>query len=187
MTSSFPRLLRFIRFIAPTRARAAVASLLAVLLLPVLPLPAVTVGVSAAAAAAGPLPRFATLRASEVNLRTGPGVRYPVEWVFVRRGLPVEITAEFDSWRKVRDWQGTEGWVHRSMLTGRRAAVVVGGTHPLRRRPLPDAPVVARLETDVICQLLACKDGFCRVEVSGLRGWVARAGIWGVHPGERVD
>ncbi len=73
------------------------------------------------------LPRFASLRAGEVNVRTGPGVRYPVEWVFVYRHMPIEIVAEFDTWRKVRDWQGTEGWVHLSMLSGRRTAIVTTG------------------------------------------------------------
>ncbi|MHA1113044.1 MAG: SH3 domain-containing protein [Alphaproteobacteria bacterium] len=141
----------------------------------------------AGTATAGTLPRFASLRASEVNLRTGPGVRYPVEWVFVRRGLPVEITADFDTWRKIRDWQGTEGWVHRSMLSGRRAAVITGRTRALRRRPAADAPVVARVEADVICRLLVCEGPFCRVEVAGIRGWIARAAIWGAYPGETIE
>lgn len=168
MTSRLPR---YPRVAAPARA--------AVLIL--------ILSASLAAAAAGPLPRFASLRASEVNLRTGPGVRYPVEWVFVRRGLPVEITAEFDTWRKIRDWQGTEGWVHQSMLSGRRAAMVVGSTQSLRRKPTPDAPVVARVEADVVCDLLDCNDAFCRVEASGVRGWIPRGSLWGVYPGESID
>ena len=68
-----------------------------------------------------PVPRFVSLRSAEVNVRTGPGTRYPVEWVFVKRDIPVEITAEFDTWRRIRDWEGTEGWVHQSMLSGKRA------------------------------------------------------------------
>ena len=67
-----------------------------------------------------PLPRFVTLRANEVNLRSGPGTRYPIDWVYRRSGMPVEIIDEFDTWRRIRDWQGTEGWVHQSMVQGRR-------------------------------------------------------------------
>jgi SH3-like domain-containing protein len=81
------------------------------------------------------LPRFVSLRASEVNLRTGPGIRYPIEWVFKRRDLPVEVVDEFESWRRIRDWEGTLGWVHQSMLRGRRTALVTGEPRVLRRAP----------------------------------------------------
>jgi SH3-like domain-containing protein len=126
-----------------------------------------------------PLPRYASLRADQVNLRTGPGVRYPVDWVFVRRDLPVEIVAEFDTWRKVRDWQGTEGWVHQSMLSGRRTVIVVNGTRALRARPQADAPLVARVEERVVGRLMRCEGGWCRVEFSGIRGWLPRGQFWG--------
>jgi len=133
-----------------------------------------------------PIPRFVTLRSEEVNLRTGPGVRYPVEWVFVRRQMPVEILQEFENWRRIRDNDGTEGWVHQSMLTGRRAAVVTGEMRNLRRRPEADAPIVARVEPGVIGALLECKDAWCRIETGGFRGWLARDQIWGAYPNETL-
>ncbi|MBI3506429.1 MAG: SH3 domain-containing protein [Proteobacteria bacterium] len=133
-----------------------------------------------------PIPRFVTLRSEEVNLRTGPGVRYPVEWVFVRRQMPVEILQEFENWRRIRDAEGTEGWVHQSMLTGRRAAVVTGEIRNLHRRPEAEAPVVARVEPGVIGALLECKDAWCRIETGGFRGWLTRGEIWGVYPNEAV-
>ena len=70
-----------------------------------------------------PLPRFASLKAEKVYLRTGPGQRYPVDWIFLRRGLPVEIVSEFEHWRRIRDWRGTESWIHRAMLSGRRTVI----------------------------------------------------------------
>jgi SH3-like domain-containing protein len=133
-----------------------------------------------------PIPRYVTLRSEEVNLRTGPGVRYPVEWVFVRRQMPVEILQEFENWRRIRDRDGTEGWVHQSMLTGRRAAIVTGEIRSLRRRPEADAPVVARVEPGVIGALLECKETWCRIEAGGFRGWLARDQVWGVYPNETV-
>ncbi|MBL8833213.1 MAG: SH3 domain-containing protein [Rhodospirillales bacterium] len=133
-----------------------------------------------------PIPRFVTLRSEEVNLRAGPGVRYPVEWVFVRRQMPVEILQEFENWRRIRDRDGTEGWVHQSMLTGRRAAIVTGDMRSLRRRPEADAPVVARVEPGVIGALLECKEGWCRIETGGFRGWLPRDEIWGVYPNEAI-
>ena len=133
------------------------------------------------------VPRFAALRAQEVNMRTGPGVRYPVEWVFTRRNLPVEITAEFELWRKIRDWQGTEGWVHASMLTGKRAVIITGRTRMLRRSDLTSAPVIARVEKTVVGRLLNCRGAWCRLNIAGLRGWMQRPQFWGVYPKEKVE
>jgi SH3-like domain-containing protein len=133
------------------------------------------------------LPRFASLRASVVNMRTGPGTRYPVEWVYIQRSLPVEITAEFDVWRKIRDADGTEGWVHQSMLTGKRTVMVRDGLEPLRRDPEADSPAIARVEPKVIGRLLSCGDAWCRVEISGLRGWMERRHLFGILPGEKIE
>jgi SH3-like domain-containing protein len=133
-----------------------------------------------------PLPRFASLRADEVNLRAGPGVRYPIEWVFQRRGLPVEITAEFENWRKIRTAENTEGWVHRQMLSGKRSIVVAGKEQVMRRQPETSAPAVARLEPGVVAQVSECDGNWCRVEASGFRGWLPRAGTWGTLPGEKI-
>lgn len=130
-----------------------------------------------------PIPRYVTLRSDQVNVRTGPGVRYPVDWVFVRENLPVEIVSEFENWRKIRDFEGTEGWVHQSMLSGKRAVLVIGGNQTLRREAAEGAPAVAHLETGVIAWLDTCLREWCEVEVSGLAGWVHRSAIWGV----RVD
>jgi SH3-like domain-containing protein len=133
------------------------------------------------------VPRFVSLRSGEVNVRTGPGTRYPVEWVFTRKDIPVEITAEFDTWRRIRDWEGAEGWVHQSMLSGRRAVVVLGDIRRLRLSPDPGAPAAARLEPGVVGTLARCRDQWCEVEVAGYEGWLARGEFWGVYPGETVE
>ena len=136
---------------------------------------------------AGKLPRFASLRSGEVNVRTGPGPRYPVEWVFMRRDMPVEIVAEFDTWRKIRDWQNTEGWVHQSMLSSRRFVLIVADeVLPLLRRGDDAGPAVAMLEPGVVVQLLQCDPQWCRLQASRVNGWVKRGSIWGVYPDEDV-
>jgi SH3-like domain-containing protein len=127
-----------------------------------------------------PVPRYVSLRSSEVNVRAGPGSRYPIEWVFKRRSLPVEVVAEFDTWRKIRDFEGTEGWVHQSMLSGRRMIQVIGQIRTLRRDPGSSAPAVARMEPGVLANLENCQLQWCEIQVSGLSGWVSRAHIWGV-------
>ena len=133
-----------------------------------------------------PLPRFASLRSNDVNLRTGPGTNYPVDWVLTRRAMPVEVLAEFDIWRKIRDWQGTVGWVHQSMLTGNRTALILTSPRLLRSEPGGGARPVARLEPGVIANLLECNGGWCRLEASGYRGWLKREDFFGVFPKESV-
>ncbi|MEA1677620.1 SH3 domain-containing protein [Nitrospirillum sp. BR 11163] len=134
-----------------------------------------------------PVPRFVTLRSNEVNVRTGPGVRYPVEWVFVKAGMPVEITAEFDTWRRIRDVEGTQGWVHQSTLSGRRGIVVTGQqTRTLRRDAASASEAVAQLDPGVIAKLRKCKGPWCQVDVGGFRGWLQRDEVWGVYPKEEV-
>ena len=134
-----------------------------------------------------PVPRYVSLRSEEVNVRTGPGIRYPVEWVFQRRNMPVEVVEQFEHWRKIRDIEGTEGWVHQSMLSGKRYAIVTGDVRSLHRRPEPGAPEVARLEPGVIAQLLDCEGQYCRLEAGGIKGWLPRAEFWGVYPNEKID
>ena len=134
-----------------------------------------------------PLPRFVSLRSSEVNLRTGPGTMYPVDWVYVRRELPVEVIAEFDVWRKIRDWQGTTGWVHQSMLDGSRYALIIGGERLLREEPDAGAPPAARLEPCVIGELRRCDGAWCRLDVQGYKGWLKRDEFFGVYASEKVE
>jgi SH3-like domain-containing protein len=134
-----------------------------------------------------PIPRFVSLRSNEVNLRAGPGTTYPVDWVYVRRGLPVEVIAEFDVWRKIRDWQNTVGWVHQSMLAGRRTILIVGADRVIRQEPGEAAAVVARLASGVIGRLLSCRDSWCQIEVQTYRGWLRRDEFWGAYPDERIQ
>lgn len=137
---------------------------------------------------AGPkLPRFVSLRSDQVNLRVGPGENYPIEWVLTRKEMPVEIVREFENWRMIRDWQGTEGWVHERMLTGKRAVVVKGGIRTLHRQPEVASPAVARAEPGVVARLLECRGTWCRVDAADHAGWVQRGDLWGVYPDEVVQ
>jgi SH3-like domain-containing protein len=134
-----------------------------------------------------PVPRYVSLGSGEVNLRTGPGVRYPIEWVYRRRTLPVEVIGEYDAWRHIRDWQGTDGWVHQSMLAGRRTVMILNDDLPLRRSGADEAPAVAVAKAGVIAALKRCQDDWCEIEAAGYEGWVKRRNIWGVYPDERVQ
>ena len=148
--------------------------------------------VSAAEAAKGEetgraIPRFVSLGAAEVNLRTGPGEQYPVTWKFVRHGLPVEVVAEYDLWRRIRAGDGTLGWVHKTLLSGRRTAIIMGGTRTLLADHDPAAAVVLRAEAGVLGRLLKCRLAWCEMEIADRRGWLLRDQIWGAYPGEDID
>jgi SH3-like domain-containing protein len=136
-----------------------------------------------------PLPRFVSLRAEKARLRTGPGVQYPEEWIYLRQDLPLEIIAEHHTWRKVRDWQGTQGWMHQSLLSGRRTLIVTGATRNLRQKPDSTSHAVARVEAGVVGQVLNCgkETVWCEVEIDGFKGWLRRIEFWGVYPDEVVE
>ena len=138
-----------------------------------------------------PLPRFVSLGSSEVNVRVGPGANYPIDWTYVRRSLPVEITQEFGNWRKIRDSEGNEGWVLSSLLSGERYALVLPGTDeaPMEVHASPDANarVVALLQAGVIASVDRCQDGWCRLVDGRFNGWVVQDRLWGVYPGEEFN
>ena len=134
-----------------------------------------------------PIPRFASLRSDEVNVRTGPGPRYPIEWVFKRKAMPVEIVAEFENWRKIRDWQGASGWVHQSLLSGKRSFIIAAKPTVLHKTPATSAEVVAKLEPEVVGEIRSCTGDWCRVRAAGVSGWIERAGMWGVYKSEPIN
>ncbi len=168
-----------------SKALAACAHLLPALTAAVLA--AAPLAVTAQTAPADKLPRFASLRSDEVNLRVGPGENYPIEWVFKRREMPVEIIEEFQNWRKIQDWQGTKGWVLDRMVSGKREVIVAGALRTLYRRPDPESPIVARAEPGVLARVIECRGPWCRIEAGGIAGWVQRNGVWGVYPDEALQ
>ena len=136
-----------------------------------------------------PLPRFASLRSDEANVRAGPGTRYPIDWVFRRKGMPVEIVAEYENYRKIRDWQGASGWVHQSLLTGKRSFIIPSKPAVLHKTPAKTAEVTAKLEPEVTGEIRSCTGDWCRVRVAGngVSGWLERTELWGVYKSEPIN
>ena len=149
---------------------------------------------SAAVGASGlPLPRFVSLKSGRVNSRIGPGLNYPVEWLYLKSGVPMEIIQEYDNWRRVRDAEGAEGWINQALLSGRRTAIAApwqdnqDGEILLRAEPDTNARIVAMLEPGVIGTIHACNGQWCEMEFSGHRGWLSQTQIWGAYPGETYE
>lgn len=135
-----------------------------------------------------PLPRWAALQGETTYVRAGPGAKYPIKWIFKKKGLPLEIIQEFDSWRKVRDESGDEGWVHQTLLTGARGVIVrADDLVPVRDKPDESARLVARAEPRAVMALGECTPVWCRIQAQGLRGWVQRKFLWGIYESENLN
>ncbi len=137
------------------------------------------------------IPRFVSLKAEKVNVRRGPSSEHPVAWVFQRKGMPVEIVAEFENWRRIRDSDGEEGWILQNMLTGKRTAVVApwrrGQALSLRSTAAAGSALVAKIGAGVVGDVTSCTGEWCEVTAGGYDGWIEQAMLWGVYPGEIVD
>ena len=132
-------------------------------------------------------PHFASLRAEKVYLRSGPSADFPIQWVFVRKGLPVEILATFDIWRKIRDVDGTIGWVNQQMLTGRRSVLVAGATRDMHGEANATSEVIAQLEPGVVASVSKCDPAWCEVKAGGYKGWLKRDQVWGLEADEVIQ
>jgi SH3-like domain-containing protein len=134
------------------------------------------------------LPRFEALKTDDTNMRKGPGQRYPIEWVYKRHDLPMQIERQYDVWRYVRDPDGVEGWVHQVTLSDRRTFMIQDKDATLRSEPNDTASPVAMLKVGVIGRLRECNQGsnWCKVQVSGYRGYLRRDQLWGLLPDEVV-
>ena len=134
-----------------------------------------------------PIPRFVSLKFDEVNVRVGPGKRYPIRWVYKRARFPVQVIEEFAHWRKITDFEGAVGWVQKDQLTSERAALIVDKPQNLYSAPEVSSTPIIRAAPMVIAPLLECKPEWCRVELGNRRAWIRKADIWGVTREEVFD
>jgi SH3-like domain-containing protein len=139
-----------------------------------------------------PLPRFVSLKSGRVNSRIGPGVTYAVDWLYLKPGLPMEIIQEYDNWRRVRDADGSEGWINQSLLSGRRTAIAAPwqkgkeAMMELLDRPAGSARVVAIVEPGAIGNIQSCDGKWCEMAFGSRTGWIRQSQVWGAYPGELV-
>ena len=138
-----------------------------------------------------PVPRFVSIKADRVNVRGGPDKDHDVAWIYTRVGWPVEITAEFENWRRIRDSDGTEGWVYHSLLSGKRTAVVQLKSKtelaPLYAKPDDKSAVTAQLQVGVLATVKHCTGAWCQISGDGFDGWIEQNELWGVYPNEKID
>ena len=135
--------------------------------------------------------KFASLKASEVNVRVGPSFSHEIVWTFRRQGLPVKVIQEYDIWRRIQDSDGDEGWVHKQLLSNRRTALIAPWEKGLplatRREPEDDAAITALVEPGVVADVTACTGAWCHLEGEGFTGWIEQRQLWGVAPSETFE
>jgi len=134
-----------------------------------------------------PMPRFVSLKANEANVRRGPSLSHRIDWVFMRRDMPLRVIGEYSNWRRVVDREGMGGWVHYSLLSGNRTVIVDSDLLVLRSQPNPEATEVAMLELGVIADLGECNLDWCRLRAGGYRGWAEKSALFGVAADELRD
>lgn len=133
------------------------------------------------------MPRFVSIKAKEANVRRGPSLSHRIDWVYKRPNLPVKVIAEYGHWRRIQDFEGAGGWIHYSLISGVRMAVVPDGTIELRDKAQDYAPVSARLEEGVVARLGKCTIDWCKLRAKGGEGWARKSTFWGVDPKETRD
>jgi SH3-like domain-containing protein len=134
-----------------------------------------------------PIPRFVSLKSNEVNMRVGPGKRYPITWVYRRADMPVQIIEEFAHWRKIRDFEGSAGWVHKGLLDGSRTALIIDKQQNLYAQPDATSRTLMRADAMVIGHVKACIPEWCQLVIEGHEGWIRKPDIWGVTREETFE
>jgi SH3-like domain-containing protein len=138
-----------------------------------------------------PVPRFVSLKSDKVNVRKGPSTEQSIVWVFSRAGLPVEVIAESDNWRRVRDSEGADGWVFHSLLSARRTVLITpwskdGSTVPLYSSRSTNSRAVAQLQAGVLGNVMNCDGEWCELSVDDYSGYVQQEQLWGVYKNEEI-
>ena len=131
-----------------------------------------------------PIPRYVSLKVKEANARRGPSLSHKIDWIYKRQNMPLEIYAEYENWRRVRDFEGLGGWVHYTLLSGIRYVLIKNELLEMRLLPSIDAQVIAKVPQHNIATLDKCNKDWCRIIDDGYKGWVPKNGIWGVYENE---
>lgn len=125
------------------------------------------------------LPYWASINVDEARMRKGPSPDVPVTWEYRRKDLPVKVVARFETWRKIEDPDGTQGWMAARLLSRTRTAIVTGEIRPMREDASTSAAVAYRAEPGVVGRITECNNGWCLFDVKGRKGWIQTDHIWG--------
>lgn len=132
-----------------------------------------------------PIPRFVSIKSSEARLHVGPGMQYPTIFIYLKKNLPVKIIDEYDTWRKIRDSEGTEGWFHKSLLQGKRTVMVIDDECLLYKKPDESSETIAVIKNNIICILKSYSEDWAYIKINNMYGFVHRNKIYGILKSEK--
>ena len=131
-----------------------------------------------------PIPRYISLKAEKANIRRGPSTKYKIDWIFAHQTMPIRVTGEYGNWRRVEDWDGQGGWIHESLITGKRMVRVMQNDVLIRRKPNFEAISKVKAEKGALLKLGRCDIDWCEVSQGRYSGWLPKTVLWGVFPDE---
>jgi SH3-like domain-containing protein len=123
--------------------------------------------------------KFLSLKNNEVNLRIGPSFKYPIKLIYKKRYLPVIILDKSETWKKIKDYENNTGWIHISQLSKKKSAINIKDNSVLYKKSTIYSQPIAKLEIGRLVLIKKCKEIWCKVEVSKLKGWVKKESLWG--------
>ena len=121
---------------------------------------------------------YLMLKNSKVNVRMGPGLDYPVKFIYKKKYLPVKIIDKKENFRKVIDHKKNSGWIHISQLK-KVNSVIVLSNRILFKKPTFNSKPIANIESGKLFVLEKCKKNWCEVSSQNHSGWINMDNVWG--------
>ena len=131
------------------------------------------------------LPRYVTLKSNDSNLRVGSNINYPIKLKYVIANTPVEIFDEYKDWRKINDYEGNEGWLHRSLLKSKRFAIInIPYKESAQVYDKPKGNVIGKIGKRNIVKIEKCLKDWCNIKYNQYKGWIIKLNLWGIYEEE---
>jgi SH3-like domain-containing protein len=122
--------------------------------------------------------KFLSLKKNKTNVRYGPGLDYPIKYVYRKVNLPVRQIDKKENWRRVMFLDNNSGWIHWSQLKPSNSIIPIE-EKILFKKPSNFSEPLARLEKGRLLVIKKCDDEWCNVKTDNYTGWIKVKNIWG--------
>ena len=121
---------------------------------------------------------YLMLKNSKVNVRMGPGLDYPVKFIYKKKYLPVKVIDKKENFRKIIDHKKNSGWIHISQLK-KVNSIIVLSNRILFKKPSFNSRPIANIDSGRLLVLKKCKKDWCEVMSQNYKGWINMDDVWG--------
>ena len=134
------------------------------------------------------IPRFVSLKSDNSNLRVGPSENYPVKLKYIVANMPVEIIDEYKNWRKIKDYEENEGWIHKNLIKGKRFTIVnTPYQEGLQVFIKPKGNNIGKIGKKNVLEVKTCLMNWCKIKYGKNTGWVNKLNLWGIYDNETIN